>query len=218
MGGSFARVPEARDRRGELRVYLGAAPGVGKTFAMLGEGRRRRDRGTDVVVGFVETHGRARTAEEIGDLEVVPRHRVEYRGTSFEEMDVDAELLARVRAALRRAVPADEAPVVATDDFRIDFAAKQVTASDDTVVRLTPTEWHLVEVLARHAGKLVPSRQLLQEVWGPAYGQETNYLRVHMAHVRQKLEPVPSRPRYFITEPGMGYRFVAADVSEVSDG
>ena len=129
-----------------------------------------------------------------------------------------AELLARVRAALRRAVPADEAPVVATDDFRIDFAAKQVTASDDTVVRLTPTEWHLVEVLARHAGKLVPSRQLLQEVWGPAYGQETNYLRVHMAHVRQKLEPVPSRPRYFITEPGMGYRFVAADVSEVSDG
>ena len=86
--------------RGTLRIYLGAAPGVGKTFAMLGEGRRRAERGTDVVVGFVETHGREKTAEQIGDLEVVPRRRVEYRDTTFEEMDVDAILARRPEVAL----------------------------------------------------------------------------------------------------------------------
>ncbi|HEY5172548.1 MAG TPA: DUF4118 domain-containing protein, partial [Acidimicrobiia bacterium] len=86
--------------RGNLRVYLGAAPGVGKTFAMLNEGRRRHDRGTDVVVGFVETHGRARTIEQIGDLEVVPRKLVTYRGSEFEEMDVDAVLARRPTQAL----------------------------------------------------------------------------------------------------------------------
>ena len=80
----------ARRKRGTLRIYLGAAPGVGKTFAMLNEGRRRHDRGTDVVVGFVEFHGRPHTAEQVGDLEVVPRRTYEYRGTTFEEMDVDA--------------------------------------------------------------------------------------------------------------------------------
>ena len=74
-------------------------------------------------------------------------------------------------------------------------------------MRLTPIEWHLVEVLARNAGKLITARQLLEEVWGPAYEKETNYLRVHVAHSRRKLEPEPSQPRYFITEPGMGYRF-----------
>ncbi len=116
------------------------------------------------------------------------------------------ELLARVRAALRRNQPADEEAMVVTPDFAIDLAAKRVTNTDG-VVRLTPTEWHLVEVLVRHAGKLVTSRKLLQDVWGPQYGEETNYLRVHLAHVRRKLEPEPSRPRYFHTEPGLGYRF-----------
>src|SRR5436190_19051364 len=86
--------------RGNLRVYLGAAPGVGKTFAMLNEGRRRHDRGTDVVVGFVETHGRARTIEQIGDLEIVPRKSIAYRGSEFEEMDVDAVLSRRPHVAL----------------------------------------------------------------------------------------------------------------------
>ena len=75
-------------------------------------------------------------------------------------------------------------------------------------MRLTPTEWQLLEVLVRNSGKLVSQRQLLQEVWGPGYGDESNYLRVHMAHLRRKLEPDRARPRYFITEPGMGYRFV----------
>jgi two-component system, OmpR family, sensor histidine kinase KdpD len=87
-------------RRGTLRIYLGAAAGVGKTFAMLNEGRRRRDRGTDVVVGFVETHGRVRTAEQIADLEVVPRRKLDYRGAVFEEMDVDAVLARHPEVAL----------------------------------------------------------------------------------------------------------------------
>src|SRR6266480_7549812 len=86
--------------RGRLRIYLGAAPGVGKTFAMLNEGKRRRARGTDVVVGLVETHGRANTAAEIGDLEVVPRRRIGYRGTDFEEIDVDAVLARKAQVAL----------------------------------------------------------------------------------------------------------------------
>jgi two-component system KDP operon response regulator KdpE len=116
------------------------------------------------------------------------------------------ELLARVRAALRRATPATETAVVETPDFVVDLAAKRVRRAGADV-KLTPTEWHIVEVLVRNAGKLVPQRMLLQEVWGPAYGTETNYLRVHMAHIRRKLESEPSRPRYFLTEPGMGYRF-----------
>ena len=86
--------------RGKLRIYLGAAPGVGKTFAMLNEGRRRHARGTDVVIGFVETHGRANTAAQLGDLEVIPRRRIEYSGTSFEEMDIDALLARRPAVAL----------------------------------------------------------------------------------------------------------------------
>jgi two-component system KDP operon response regulator KdpE len=118
------------------------------------------------------------------------------------------ELMARIRAALRRRPNAavDE-PVVETDDFRIDLAAKQVTIGG-TSVRLTPTEWNVLEVLVRNQGKLVSQRQLLKEVWGPQYETETEYLRVYLAALRRKLEPVPSQPRYFITEPGMGYRFV----------
>ncbi|HSO95060.1 MAG TPA: response regulator [Acidimicrobiia bacterium] len=116
------------------------------------------------------------------------------------------ELLARLRAALRRGAPAEESAVITTPDFTIDLAAKRVTR-DGVEVRLTPTEWHVVEVLVRNQGKLVPQRQLLREVWGPDYHDETNYLRVFLAQVRRKLEPEPARPRYFRTEPGMGYRF-----------
>jgi len=116
------------------------------------------------------------------------------------------ELLARLRAALRRTAPAEEAAVVETPDFTIDLAAKKVQRDGDEV-RLTPTEWSVVEVLVRNRGRLVAQTQLLQEVWGPQYHDETNYLRVFMAQVRRKLEPEPAQPRYFITEPGMGYRF-----------
>ncbi|MEO3753919.1 response regulator [Streptomyces sp. B6B3] len=118
------------------------------------------------------------------------------------------ELLARLRAAVRRAEPAasGDGAVVETDDFSVDLAAKKVHRGGRDV-RLTPTEWHLLEVLIRNAGRLVSQRQLLQEVWGPSYRTETNYLRVYMAQLRRKLESDPSAPRHFITEPGMGYRF-----------
>jgi two-component system KDP operon response regulator KdpE len=116
------------------------------------------------------------------------------------------ELLARVRAATRRQLPADEAAVVTTEDLTIDLGAKRASLREEEV-HLTPTEWHLVEILVRHPGKLVAQRDLLHEVWGPRYEQETNYLRVYMAQIRRKLEPAPATPRYFITEPGMGYRF-----------
>lgn len=117
------------------------------------------------------------------------------------------ELLARVRVALRRAEPADQAqPIVRTEAFLIDLAAKKVRR-DGAEVRLTPTEWHLVEALVRRPGILVSGQQLLAEVWGPQYERETNYLRVYFAQIRRKLEPDPGRPRYFITEPGIGYRF-----------
>jgi two-component system KDP operon response regulator KdpE len=119
------------------------------------------------------------------------------------------ELLARLRAALRRVTPASETPVVETDAFTVDLAATQARAPDGTPIHLTPTEWRLLEVLVRHQGRLVGQRQLLQEVWGPEYETETNYLRVYMAQLRRKLEADSSRPRHLITEPGMGYRFVA---------
>jgi two-component system KDP operon response regulator KdpE len=116
------------------------------------------------------------------------------------------ELLARLRAALRRGTPQDEEAVVTTRDFAIDLTAKRVER-DGAAVHLTPLEWGIVEVLVRHPGKLVSQRQLLQEVWGPQYERETNYLRLYLAQIRRKLEPDPSQPRYFVTEPGMGYRF-----------
>ena len=118
------------------------------------------------------------------------------------------ELLARLRAAVRRAEPVgDEGDVmVETGTFTVDLAAKKVNR-DGKDVRLTPTEWHLLEVLVRAGGRLVAQKQLLREVWGPSYGTETNYLRVYMAQLRRKLEADPSRPKHFITEPGRGYRF-----------
>ncbi len=117
------------------------------------------------------------------------------------------EFLARLRAALRRAAPTEQERVVTTDDFSIDLGAKQIHRNGDEL-HLTPTEWQIVEVLTRNRGKLVTQQQLLQQVWGPQYERETHYLRIYMSQIRRKLEPDPSRPRYFITEPGMGYRFV----------
>jgi two-component system, OmpR family, KDP operon response regulator KdpE len=118
------------------------------------------------------------------------------------------ELLARLRAAVRRGAPsaAQARPVVATEHFTVDLSAKRVTR-DGSDVRLTPTEWQLLEVLARNPDRLVTQRQLLQEVWGPGYLTEANYLRVYVANLRRKLEPSPSQPRYLRTEAGMGYRF-----------
>ncbi|HKE70766.1 MAG TPA: response regulator [Nocardioidaceae bacterium] len=118
------------------------------------------------------------------------------------------ELLARLRAAVRRSGGTDGDEIVETEAFKLDLGAKQAWREGEEV-HLTPTEWSLLEALVRRPGRLVPQRQLLRDVWGPAYGSETHYLRVYMAQLRRKLEPDPARPRYLITEPGMGYRFVS---------
>jgi two-component system KDP operon response regulator KdpE len=117
------------------------------------------------------------------------------------------ELLARLRAAVRRVLPAAEEAVITTDAFTIDLRATRATDRSGADIRLTPTEWRVVEVLVHNRGKLVTQRQLLQQVWGPRYEKETDYLRTYLAAIRRKLEHNPSRPRHFITEPGMGYRF-----------
>ncbi|HEX6344323.1 response regulator [Umezawaea sp.] len=119
------------------------------------------------------------------------------------------ELLARLRAAVRRSAtspPTEEDAVVTTASFQVDLMAKKVHR-DGREVHLTPTEWGLLEMLARNPGKLVGQKQLLQEVWGPAYAKESHYLRVYLAQLRRKLEPEPSHPKHLLTEPGMGYRF-----------
>jgi two-component system KDP operon response regulator KdpE len=120
------------------------------------------------------------------------------------------ELLARMRAAARRTGPGEDQPRIRLGDLVIDLAAKRVTpvaagAGED--VRLTPTEWHLLEVLLRNPGKLLSRNQLLTEVWGPGYADATGNLRLYMAQLRRKLERDPARPRWLITEPGMGYRY-----------
>ena len=116
------------------------------------------------------------------------------------------ELLARMRAVTRRSTAEVSEPRVSLGDTTIDLAAKRVIRGGQDI-RLTPTEWHLLEVLLRHPGKLLSQRQLLQEVWGPGYADATGNLRLYMAQLRRKLEPDPARPRWLLTEPGMGYRF-----------
>ncbi|WP_328467592.1 response regulator [Actinoplanes sp. NBC_00393] len=114
------------------------------------------------------------------------------------------ELLARIRAVTRRNRPAGEAaPVVRIGAHTVDLAERSISGD----VRLTPTEWQLLEHLLRHPGKLITQRELLHDVWGPQYQTETNYLRQYMARLRRKLEDDPARPRHLLTEPGMGYRF-----------
>jgi two-component system KDP operon response regulator KdpE len=140
------------------------------------------------------------------------------------------ELLARMRAAARRTGTAEELPRVRLGDLTIDLAAKRVTRGEGDAaihpgqkdgatvttrtqadVRLTPTEWHLLEVLLRNPGKLLSQRQLLRDVWGPGYDNASGNLRLYMAQLRRKLEPDPARPRWLVTEPGMGYRYQPPD-------
>ncbi|MFF4253462.1 response regulator [Streptomyces sp. NPDC001663] len=119
------------------------------------------------------------------------------------------ELMARLRAAVRRVAETPLAPEttrVETDDFTVDLLAKRVVRGQRDV-RLTPTEWHLLEILITNPGRLITQKYLLQEVWGVSQSNKSNYLRVYMAQLRRKLETDPAHPRYLITEPGMGYRF-----------
>jgi two-component system KDP operon response regulator KdpE len=131
------------------------------------------------------------------------------------------ELLARLRAVGRRTTGDEDAPVVTIGTVTIDLAARRVIPRPDVAaesgtdpsthehpgIRLTPTEWRILEILVRHPGKLVTQKQLLTEVWGPAYTNEFHYLREYLARLRRKLEADPTRPRHLVTEAGMGYRF-----------
>jgi two-component system KDP operon response regulator KdpE len=117
------------------------------------------------------------------------------------------ELLARIRAATRRATGTEADPLVVTASFTVDLAGRLVTR-DGHPVRLTPTEWRLLEILARNAGRIVTQKELLRELRGPDLDRESHYLRVYLAQLRRKLEPDPARPRHPLTDPGIGYRLV----------
>ncbi|MEO7236525.1 MAG: response regulator transcription factor [Lapillicoccus sp.] len=119
------------------------------------------------------------------------------------------ELLARIRAAVRRGESTtDQGLVVTTGHFTLDFGERHAVGADGEEIRLTPTEWRLLDSLTRRPGHLVTHTELLRAAWGPAYGRELNYLRVYASQLRRKLEPDPATPRYLVTEPGVGYRFV----------
>jgi two-component system KDP operon response regulator KdpE len=119
------------------------------------------------------------------------------------------ELLARVRAVTRRRTDPGPMPPVTVGRFSVDLTNHTVQATTDPAesIHLTRIEWQLLEALLRSPGKLMGQRQLLQEIWGPTYANETHYLRQYMTHLRRKLEADPSRPKHLLTEPGMGYRF-----------
>ncbi|NJC72470.1 response regulator [Planosporangium thailandense] len=117
------------------------------------------------------------------------------------------ELLARIRAVTRRLAGPESPPGARIGNHTVDLANRRVQADDGSAVHLTATEWQLLTILVSNPGKLVSQRQLLQEVWGPTYRTETQYLRQYLVHLRRKLEPDPGRPRHLLTEPGMGYRF-----------
>jgi two-component system KDP operon response regulator KdpE len=170
--------------------------------------------GTEVICGLrgwtnvpiIVLSGRTGSADKIGALD---RGADDYVTKPFS-MD---ELHARIRAALRRHDNPDPAARYPIGDWVVDLTAHTVTHAEapsptgDTTVHLTRTEWKLLEVLLRNAGKLVDSHQLLTQVWGSGYQRETNYLRFYMSRLRGKLEAEPSRPRHLLTEPGYGYRY-----------
>jgi two-component system, OmpR family, KDP operon response regulator KdpE len=153
-------------------------------------------------IPIVVLSGRADSAEKVEALDAGADDYV------TKPFSVD-ELLARIRAVTRRKAPTEGASQVRIGRYTIDLADRTVHDGGDAhrTVHLTRTEWQLLDALARSPGKLVSQRQLLQEVWGPTYQDETQYLRQYMAQLRRKLEEDPARPRHLITEPGMGYRF-----------
>jgi two-component system, OmpR family, KDP operon response regulator KdpE len=143
--------------------------------------------------------GRTGSGDKIGALDAGANDYV------TKPFDIE-ELLARLRAALRRDMPVGASDIT-LGRWTIDLIAYTATTADGDVAHLTPTEWRLLEILLVRPGQLVPARRILTTVWGPGYERSTNYLRFHMARLRRKLEEDPSRPRYLLTEPGMGYRY-----------
>jgi two-component system, OmpR family, KDP operon response regulator KdpE len=159
-----------------------------------------RDLRTRTATPIIVLSGRAGSADKVQALDAGADDYV------TKPFGVD-ELLARIRAATRRATPPAGPATVRIGQHTVNLADRLVHAADGGQVRLTPTEWRLLDILAQNAGKLVGQRHLLKHVWGPTYTNETHYLRQYMAQLRRKLEDDPARPQHLITEPGMGYRF-----------
>lgn len=167
--------------------------------------------GTDVIRGLVGWSAAPILVLSARDQQRAKVEALDAGATDFitKPFGMD-ELLARLRAALRRGAVGTADPVVETPDFTVLLAAKRVVR-DGADIKLTPTEWHLLEVLVRNAGRNVEHQRLLDEVWGPAYRDQPQYLRVYMAGLRRKLEPEPARPKYLLTASGLGYRFQPPD-------
>jgi two-component system KDP operon response regulator KdpE len=164
--------------------------------------------GTEVIRGLrgwtsvpiLVLSGRSDSADKVDALDAGADDYV----TKPFEMD---ELLARLRAMARRGPVAEDEPMVQVGANAVDLALRRITDEAGADVRLTPTEWHLLEVLVRHPGQLLSQRRLLAEVWGPGYETAQGNLRLYMAQLRRKLERNPARPEHLLNEPGMGYRF-----------
>ena len=203
LGAHGYEIHTASDGREALDVAMTQHPDL----VMLDLGMPRLD-GVEVIAGLrgwstapvLVVSGRTDAADKVEALDAGADDYV------TKPFDME-ELLARVRSAIRRAGPGDASLVVTAGGVRLDVTERRATRDGDEV-RLTPTEWHIVEVLARRQGRLVRQADLLHEVWGPGYDRETNYLRVYLAQIRRKLESDPSRPTMFITDPGIGYRLV----------
>ncbi|PZF61733.1 DNA-binding response regulator [Curtobacterium sp. MCBD17_013] len=205
LGARGYEIVTARDGRAALDAVITQRPDL----VLLDLGMPRLD-GLGVLealrawtqVPVLVLSGRTDSADKVDSLDAGADDYV----TKPFQMD---ELLARLRALGRRRASAEEVPTVRIGDLVVDLAAKQVTRAEGsgTPVRLTPTEWRLLEVLLAHPDRLMTREMLLTEVWGPSHGGDSGYLRLYMAQLRKKLEPDPASPRYLVTEAGMGYRF-----------
>jgi two-component system KDP operon response regulator KdpE len=197
-------VVTARDGRAAIDTVITERPDI----VMLDLGMPRLD-GIGVLQGIrawtqvpvLVLSGRTDSADKVDALDAGADDYV----TKPFQMD---ELLARLRAlGRRRVVASDETPSIAIGPLLVDLVAKQVTPTEGPAIRLTPTEWRLLEVLVTNPDRLMTREMLLTEVWGPTHGNDSGYLRLYMAQLRRKLEPDPAHPRYLVTESGMGYRF-----------
>jgi two-component system, OmpR family, KDP operon response regulator KdpE len=195
------------DTAGDGATALRTASGTRPDLVVLDLGLPDMD-GVEVIRGLrgwttapiIVLSGRAGSADKVAALDAGADDYV------TKPFGVD-ELLARIRAATRRVSTAPARPkALRIGRYTVDVADRLVHATDGTPMRLTPTEWHLLEILADSPGKLVSQRQLLEQVWGPTYTKETHYLRQYMAQLRRKLEDDPAHPQHLLTEPGMGYR------------
>ncbi len=178
-------------------VALVVDPGVGAAPALPVEELRAR---TDAPIIVVSSHD-----ESAYKVPLLDAGADDYVTRPFDP----EELLARIRAVARRVARLEEERPIVTPDFTMNIADRRLTRADGTEATMSPTEWRLMEVLVRHTGHLVTREDLLVSVWGLGAAGKTQYLRVHMASIRQKVEPDPSRPRYFVTVPGLGLRFQA---------